>query len=70
MVLRKQRDTAYRGDDDLSSSWIKIAFKDWYIYIAGAAFFTSSVAISGFTTFLPTIIKGLGLVLEHDLLIT
>lgn len=60
MVLRKQRDLAYRGEDKLGSKWIKLAFADPFIYVAGVAFFTSSVAISGFSIFLPTIIKGLG----------
>ncbi|KAF6831054.1 major facilitator superfamily transporter [Colletotrichum plurivorum] len=60
MVLRKQRNATYRGEDGLDKKWIKVAFKDPFIYVAGAAFFTSSVAITGFTIFLPTIIKGLG----------
>jgi MFS family permease len=61
MVMRKQRDIIYRGDgDDSKAKWVKLAFKDPLIYLAGIAFFTSSVAIFGFSTFLPTIIKGLG----------
>lgn len=62
MVLRKQKNAAYRGEDGLDKKWVKVAFQDPFIYVAGAAFFTSSVAITGFTIFLPTIIKGLGCV--------
>lgn len=60
MVLRRQRNAAYRGEDGFDSRWIKVALKDPFIYIAGAAFFFSSVAITGFGIFLPTIIQGLG----------
>ncbi|KAF9882166.1 putative high-affinity nicotinic acid transporter protein [Colletotrichum karsti] len=60
MVLRKQKNMAFRGEDGFDKKWIKLAFTDPFIYIAGAAFFTSSVAITGFSIFLPTIIKGLG----------
>jgi len=49
----------YRGDDESKGKWMRLAFKDPFIYLAGAAFFTSSVANTGFSTFLPTIIKGL-----------
>lgn len=60
MVLRKERNSAYRGEDEFKMKWVKLAFKDPYIYVAGAAFFFSSVAITGFGVFLPTIIQGLG----------
>ena len=60
MELRKVRDMAYRGEDEVGRKWVNLALTDPFIYVAGAAFFTSSVAISGFSIFLPTIIKGLG----------
>ncbi|SPO06473.1 related to allantoate transport protein [Cephalotrichum gorgonifer] len=60
MALRKERNAAFRGEDGFDRKWIKISLKDSFVYVAGAAFFTSSVAISGFSVFLPTIIKGFG----------
>lgn len=62
MVLRKQRDALYRGDGEGESNrkWLKPSFTDPFVYLVGIAFFTSSVAITGFGIFLPTIIKGLG----------
>ncbi|KAF2799763.1 MFS general substrate transporter [Melanomma pulvis-pyrius CBS 109.77] len=60
MALRKIRDAAYRGEDGFEFKWIKLTFKDAHVYLAGAGFFFSSVAISGFNVFLPTIIRGLG----------
>ncbi|RDW60097.1 high-affinity nicotinic acid transporter-2 [Coleophoma crateriformis] len=60
MALRKQRDVAYKGDDEFSWKWAKLACTDPFIYAASLSFFCSSVAIFGFGTFLPTIIKGLG----------
>ncbi|CRL27893.1 Sucrose/H+ symporter, plant [Penicillium camemberti] len=61
MRLRKKRDEVFRGKDNFDKKWIKLALKDPFIYICGIAFFTSSVAITGFGVFLPTIIAGLGL---------
>lgn len=60
MELRKQKNIEYRGETKFNPRWIKLAFKDPFIYIAGGAFFFSSVAITGFSIFLPTIIRGLG----------
>lgn len=61
MRLRRLRDEAFRGGkDEFDSKWIKLALKDPFIYVCGLAFFTSSVAITGFGVFLPTIIAGLG----------
>lgn len=62
MRLRKKRDETFRGKDILDKKWIKMSLKDPFIYVCGIAFFTSSVAITGFGVFLPTIIAGLGLV--------
>ena len=60
MLLRKQRDSMYRGEDKFDKKWIKESLKDPFIYLIALAFFTSSVAITGFGVFLPTIIAGLG----------
>lgn len=60
MVPRKQRDAVYRGEDKFEKKWIKYAFSDPLMWLAGGGFFFSSVAITGFNVFLPTIIKGLG----------
>lgn len=60
MALKKQRDAAYRGDDKFDWKYARMALKDPFVYSAALAFFFSSVAIFGFGTFLPTIIRGLG----------
>lgn len=60
MVRRKQRDASFRGDLHFDSKWGKMAFKDPFVYLASACFFFSSVAIFGFGTFLPTLIRGFG----------
>ncbi|CAG9996346.1 unnamed protein product, partial [Clonostachys byssicola] len=62
MRMRKERDTLYRGEGEANANrkWIKVSFTDPFVYLVGIAFFTSSVAITGFGVFLPTIIQGLG----------
>ena len=61
MRLRKQRDAAYKGaDDEFRWSYVREALTDPFIYVASLAFFTSSVAIFGYGTFLPTLIRGFG----------
>lgn len=60
MVLRKRRDELYRGQNESNRKWLKPSFTDPFVYLLGLSFFTSSVAITGFGIFLPTIIKGLG----------
>ncbi len=60
MALRKKRDAIFRGSDKFDPKWIRIALTDPFVWLAGVAFFTSSVAITGFGVFLPTIIKGFG----------
>ncbi|KAL4965444.1 major facilitator superfamily domain-containing protein [Aspergillus stella-maris] len=60
MHLRKRRDMLYRGAGESNVKWLKPSFTDPFIYLVGLAFFTSSVAITGFGVFLPTIIQGLG----------
>ncbi|KAG9683638.1 high-affinity nicotinic acid transporter, partial [Aureobasidium melanogenum] len=60
MVARKQRNLVTRGTEEFSWSHVRVAFTDPIIYIASASFFSASIALFGFGTFLPTIIKGLG----------
>ncbi|CAK7224515.1 hypothetical protein SCUCBS95973_005543 [Sporothrix curviconia] len=60
MRLRRKRDELFRGDDSFDWKWVRQCLKDPYIYVCAIAFFTSSVAITGFGVFLPTIIGGLG----------
>jgi MFS family permease len=60
MRARKLRDVVYKGTDEFSWYYAKMAFKDPFIYIAAVCLFCSSISLFGFGTFLPTIIKGLG----------
>lgn len=60
MQRRKGRDAVYKGDDKFDWKYTKMAFTDPFIYLASLSFFCSSIAIFGFGTFLPTIIRGLG----------
>jgi hypothetical protein len=60
MVARKHRNLVTRGTEEFSWSHVRVAFTDPIIYIASASFFSASIALFGFGTFLPTIIKGLG----------
>lgn len=62
MLLKKQRDVTLHGEDKFEYRWIKITLTDPFVYLLSIAFFTSSVAINGFSIFLPTIISGLGYV--------
>lgn len=60
MVQRKARDARYKGDDVFDWKYARMALTDPFVYLASATFLFSSVAIFGFGTFLPTIIKGFG----------
>lgn len=60
MVLRKKRDAVFKGDDVFDWKYARMALADPFVYLASAVFFFSSVAIFGFGTFLPTIIRGFG----------
>ncbi|CAD0029674.1 unnamed protein product, partial [Aureobasidium pullulans] len=65
MIARKQRNLVNRGTEEFSWEHVKVAFTDPIIYIASASFFSASIALFGFGTFLPTIIKGLGKLPNH-----
>ncbi|PGH09208.1 hypothetical protein AJ79_05737 [Helicocarpus griseus UAMH5409] len=60
MRARHQRDAIYKGVEEFSWSYVKMAFVDPFIYVASLGLFCSSVPLFGFGLFLPTIIKGLG----------
>ncbi|KAL1959732.1 hypothetical protein VTO42DRAFT_1318 [Malbranchea cinnamomea] len=60
MLARKERDAIYKGDDKFSWDYVKMAFTDPFVYLAAIGLFCASVPLFGFTTFLPTIIRGLG----------
>ncbi|KAJ9621612.1 hypothetical protein H2203_007099 [Taxawa tesnikishii (nom. ined.)] len=60
MRARKQRDVVNRGDEHFDWKYARMAFTDACVYVSALAFFCSSIALFGFGTFLPTIIKGLG----------
>lgn len=60
MLKRKERDEHFRGKDHFERKWAKMAFQDSFVYLASGCFFFSSVAIFGFGTFLPTLIRGFG----------
>ena len=62
MRLRRLRDAAYQGEQKTKINWTdtKLALTEPLVYLGAAALFTSSIALLGFGTFLPTIIKGLG----------
>jgi MFS family permease len=60
MRARKQRDAVYKGADEFSWSYVKMAFMDPFVYLASLGLFTAGVPLFGFNLFLPTIIKGLG----------
>lgn len=65
MVARKRRDAIYKGENQFSWSYVKMALTDPFVYMAAACLFCSSVPLFGFGTFLPTIISGLGFVSRH-----
>lgn len=64
MRLRRERDLIYRGEHKFDTKWIKLSLLDPFVWLLGVAFFTSSVAINGFNVFLPTILSGMGYVLD------
>lgn len=59
MRLKRLRDSV-QEEDKLDRKWIKLTLADPFVYLLGIAFLTSSVAINGFSVFLPTIIAGMG----------
>jgi MFS family permease len=60
MRARKVRDAMFKGADEFSWKFAKRAFTDPFVYLAASLLFASSIPLFGFTTFLPTILRGMG----------
>lgn len=60
MRARKARDLRFKGADQFSWKYARRAFTDPFVYLAAALLFASSIPLFGFSTFLPTILKGMG----------
>lgn len=60
MKLRKQRDYIYKGGDKFEWRYVVMAASDPMVWIAAVSLFGAGVCLFGFSTFLPTILKGLG----------
>ena len=57
MIDRRARDVAYKGEDKLSWSDVRLAFTDPIVIIAGLSLFAAGIPLFGFGIFLPTIIR-------------
>ncbi|KAL4947599.1 major facilitator superfamily domain-containing protein [Aspergillus filifer] len=62
MQARKLRDAQYKGPDKFDWKYVRMAFSDPFVYATAILLFASSIPLFGFSTFLPTILSGLG----HD----
>lgn len=60
MMARKKKYAIYKGEDTFNWKWIRMGFTDPIIYLAGVGLFAASVPMFGFSTFLPTILLGMG----------
>lgn len=60
MRARKEKLKAYKGDDKFDWKWVRMAVLDPITYLAGISLFAASVPMYGFSTFLPTILRGMG----------
>jgi MFS family permease len=60
MLLKKQRDLLYKGEDEFKAKHAWAAATDPLVYLVAFSLFSSSLPLLGFGTFLPTIIRGLG----------
>ena len=64
MRARALRDAAYKGEDQkFHWRYFKMGFMDPFVWIAGITLFSHSVALLGYSIFLPTIIMDMGYVL-------
>jgi hypothetical protein len=59
MRLKRLRDSV-QEEAELDRKWMKPTLADPFVYLLGIGSLTSSVAINGFSVFLPTIIAGMG----------
>ncbi|RVX67765.1 hypothetical protein B0A52_07888 [Exophiala mesophila] len=60
MLLKKQRDVLYKGEDTFKTRYVWSAVTDLLVYLVAFSLFASSLPLLGFGTFLPTIIRGFG----------
>lgn len=60
MRARSERDAVYKGTEEFSWKFAKMAFTDPFTYIGAIGLFCAAIPLFGFGTFLPTIIRGLG----------
>ncbi len=61
MVVRKRRQVGHTASgDQLHKEDVIKAFKDWKVWMFAAGQFGADTMLYGYSTFLPTIIKGLG----------
>ncbi|KAM3456209.1 hypothetical protein MY3296_001806 [Beauveria thailandica] len=59
MALLKARDHPYEVTDKFSWKQVGLAVSDPLVWLASIALFCSSIAMFGFSTFLPTLLKGM-----------
>ncbi|XWW93061.1 hypothetical protein V2A60_000989 [Cordyceps javanica] len=59
MALLKLRDHPYESTDKFSWRQVGLAVSDPLVWLASIALFCSSIAMFGFSTFLPTLLKGM-----------
>jgi MFS family permease len=61
IVMRiKEQNHPYKETKGLDRAQVVMALKDPFLYVASAALFCSSIALFGFGTFLPTLLRGMG----------
>lgn len=60
MKIREQQRKAYMGSEEFSWEEVKIALRDPKMYLSGCIQFCQDILLYGFSTFLPSIIKGMG----------
>ena len=61
MRARAKRDAAYKGEDQkFQWQYFKMGFMDPFVWVSGITLFSHSVALLGFSIFLPTIIRAMG----------
>ena len=61
VILRKERHIGYsKSGDHFHKEDMILAFKDWKVWVICVGQFGADAVLYGYSTFLPTIIKGLG----------
>ncbi|KAL4868058.1 major facilitator superfamily domain-containing protein [Aspergillus spectabilis] len=60
MLARNLQDAEYKGTAKFDWKYVRMAFSDPFVYATAALLFASSIPLSVFSTFLPTILNGLG----------